>query len=102
MLRHLKLKIKMKINNKFMSFCIDDKKLLEKYKAIQTDFEDLKNIELYALPVYHNRYIYITKLRTYADKVYTNFRGLIVPEDNTECEPFTVISIDSLLVHENK
>ena len=47
-------------------------------------------------------YIYITKLRKYADKVYTNFRGLIVPEDNTECESFTVISIDSLLVHENE
>ena len=38
----------------------------------------------------------------YGDKVYTNFRDLNVPEDDIECEFFTVISIDSLLVYENK
>ena len=43
-----------------------------------------------------------SKIRTYGDKVYTNFRGLNVPEDDKECESFTVISIDSLLVYENK
>ena len=31
---------------KLMSFHIDDEKLLEKYKAIWTNIEDLKNIEL--------------------------------------------------------
>ena len=35
------LKVKDKIN-KFMSFRIDDDKLLEKYKAIWTKIEDLK------------------------------------------------------------
>ena len=40
-----------------MSFCIDDKKLLEKYKAIQTKIEDLKYIELNILPAYDDRYI---------------------------------------------
>ena len=40
-----------------MSFYIDDKELLEKYKAIWTKIEDFKNIELNALPVYDNRYI---------------------------------------------
>ena len=43
-----------------------------------------------------------TKIRTYGDKVYSNFSGLSVPEDDIECESFTVISIDSLLVYENK
>ena len=38
-------------NNKLMSSCIDDEKLLEKYKAIWTKIKDLKNIELNALPV---------------------------------------------------
>ena len=42
------------------------------------------------------------KIRTYNDKVYTSFRGLNVPENEIECESFTVISIDSLLVYENK
>ena len=91
--------------NKLMSFRIDDEKLLEKYKAICTKIEDLKNIELNALPVNdlssYNRYIK-TKIRTYGDKFYTNIRGLNIPEDDIECESFTVTSIDSLLVYETK
>ena len=75
MLRHLKLKketikliklkntIKLKYNkdNKVKeetkSFRIDDEKLLEKYKAIWTKIEDLKNIKLNALPVYDGRHV---------------------------------------------
>ena len=41
-------------------------------------------------------------MRTSSDKVYTNFRGLNVSEDGIECESFTVIFIDSLLVYESK
>ena len=80
-----------------MSFCIDNVKLLEKYKAISTKIEDFRNIELNALPVYDDRYIK-TKMRTYGDKA-TNLRGLNVLEDDIECESFTVISIDSLLAY---
>ena len=50
-------------SNKLASFHIDDKKLLEKYKAIWTKIEDLKNIELSALPVYDDRFTK-TKIRT--------------------------------------
>ena len=71
--------------------------LLEKYKAIWNKTEDLKNIKLNALPVCDDRYIN-TKIRTYGNKVYRNFHGLNVPEDDIECESFTVTSIDSLLV----
>ena len=88
-------------SSKWMSFCIDDEKLLEKYKAIWTKIGDLKKIKLNALPVYDDRYIK-TKIRTFGDKVYTNFRELNVPEDDIECEYSTVISIDFLLVYENK
>ena len=84
-----------------MSFRRDDEKLLEKYKAIWTKIEDLKNIELNALPVYDDRCIK-TKIKIFGDKVYSNFHALNVPEDNTECESFTVISIDSLLVYDEK
>ena len=90
--------------SKLMSFRIDDVKLLEKYKAIWTKIEDLKNVKLNALPVYDDRHIE-TKIRTYDDKVYTNFRGLNMPEDDLECDldlEFTVISTDSLLAYENK
>ena len=71
-----------------------------KYKAIWTEIEDLKKFELRALSVYDERYIK-TKIRISGDKVYTNFRGLNVPEDDIECESFTVIiSIESLLVYD--
>ena len=84
-----------------MSFCIDDEKLLQKYKAIWTKIEDLKNIKLNALPVYGDRYIKINII-TYGNKVYINFRGLNVPEDDIQSKSFTAISIDSLFVYGNK
>ena len=63
MLRHLNVKI----INKLTSFSVDDQNLLEKYKAIRTKIQDLKNIKLNALPVYEVKYIK-TKIRTYGDK----------------------------------
>ena len=88
-------------NHKLMSFCINDERLLEKYKAIRNTIEDFKNIELNASPFYDDRCIK-TRIRTYGDKVYTNFCGLNVPENDIECESFTVISIDSLLSYKSK
>ena len=41
-------------------------------------------------------------MRTYGDKVYTNFRGLNVSEDDTESQSVTVISTDCLLVYDKK
>ena len=38
-----------------------------------------------------------TKIRTYGDKIYTDFRSLNVGEDNMRSESFTVISIDSFI-----
>ena len=85
-------------NSKLRSFRIDDEKLLEKYKAIWTKIKDLRSIESNALPVYDNRYIK-TNITTCGNKVYNNFRGLNLPEDDKEYKSFTVISIDSLLVY---
>ena len=42
--------------NKFKSFHVDYGKLLEKWKAIWTKIEDLKNIKLNTLPVCDGRY----------------------------------------------
>ena len=51
------IKVKDK-NNKLMSFCIGDKKLLKNNKTIWNKIEDLKkNIDLNALPVYDDRCI---------------------------------------------
>ena len=88
-------------NNKLMSFYKDYEKLLDKCKTIGTKIKDLKTIELNALSVYDDRYIK-TKIRTHDANVYTNFCGLNVPKYAMECEYFSVISIDSLLVYESK
>ena len=45
--------------NKLMSFDIDEDKLLEKYKIIQTKIERLLNTKLNVLQVYDNKYIKI-------------------------------------------
>ena len=55
----------------------------ENHKTIWTKIKDFENIELNGLPVYDDRYIK-TKIRTYGGKVYSNFRGLNVPEDCVE------------------
>ena len=81
-----------------MFFRIDYEKSLEKYRAIWTKIEYLKNIKL---KVYDDRCIK-TKIRTFTDKVYANFCDLNMPEDDIEYESFTVISIDYLLVYESK
>ena len=88
-------------NKKLMLFRIDVEKLLEKYKTIWSKIENLKIVILNALQVYNDRYIK-TKIRTYGDKVYANFRVLNAPKDDIECKSFKVISIDSLLVYKNK
>ena len=79
---------------------IDDNMLLGQHKIISTKVVDLKDIELHDLPGYGSRYIK-TKIRTYGDKVYSNFRCLNVPEEGVECKSFTVICFDFLFVYEN-
>ena len=72
----------------------------KKYKAIWTKVEDFKNVKLNSLPFYDE----ISKLqnKNNSDNVYTNFSDWDVQEDDTECESFRIVSIDSLLVYESK
>ena len=92
---------KVKNNKLLMSFSIDEEKPLEKYNTIWSNGKGLQNIKLSARAIYDDRYIE-TKIKTYVDKVYTNFHGLDVSKDDVECESFTITFIDSLLVNENK
>ena len=43
-----------------------------------------------------------SKIRTFFGNIYTNLRGLDLPEDDIECDSFTVISVDFLLLYKNK
>ena len=72
----------------------------KKYKTIWTKFEELKIFELNVLTIYDGRYLK-PEIRTSGDKVYTNFRGLNVLEEDIECESFTAISVDTLLVYKD-
>ena len=65
-----------------MSFRIDDEKLSEKYKAIWNKIEDLKNIELNALPVYDDRYVKRAKINRrvmfeYRNKIYDDIASFV-------------------------
>ena len=78
---HVKIFMVKDKSNKFISFHINDEKLLVKYKIIWSKIERLKNIELNALSVYNDEYMK-NKRRPYTDKVYTNSRGVNVLEYN--------------------
>ena len=54
-------------NNKLVFLCINDNKLLEKYKTIWTKIEDLKSIKLDALAVFDDKCVK-TKIRTYGNQ----------------------------------
>ena len=64
----------------------------KKYKTIWT--EDLRNIELNALPVYDDSYIVVTNIN------FILIFNTITILSGVECE--SIISIDYLLVYENK
>ena len=54
------------------------------------------NIEFDNEPVYGDNYKYTkTKLKSYEDKVNTNFQGKKVPKENASCESLSLIVIDS-------
>ena len=59
-------------NNKLMCFHINDENLLQRYKTISIKIEDLKDIELNALPVYDDKYIK-TKIRPCGDNFILTF-----------------------------
>ena len=71
------------------------------YIAIWTKIKDSNNIKLNALWDIKIRYMK-TKIKTYDDKVYTNFLDLNVPENDIEYESFIVIYINYLLVYDKK
>ena len=73
-----------------MYFDIDDDNLLEKYKTIWTNIQNVQNMKFNDLTVYDDRYIQ-TKIRAQDDKMCTNVYSLNGTEDGVECESFTTI-----------
>ena len=80
---------------------------MERQNNKKNFYDAIKPINFWDVKKWKNRKIkdgrkIKNKIRTYGGKVDTNFRGLSVPEDDTEYESFTAISINSLLVYENR
>ena len=69
--------------NKVMSFKVTDKKLLNKYNKIWEKVEELLNVKFESKPIYGEDDKYIkAKIKSYQDKVNTNFQGKKIPKEN--------------------
>ena len=90
-------------SNKTMSFKVSDNKLLKKYNKIWEKISNLMNIESDSEPVYGDYYKYIqTKIKTYEDRVNTNFQGKKVPKENASYKCLSLIQLDSVIRVNNK
>ena len=84
-------------SNKIMSFKFSDNKLIKKYKKIWEKVGNLLNIEFDSEPVYGDVDKYIkTKIKTYGDKVNTNFQGQKVPKENASYKCISIM-LDSAI-----
>ena len=85
-------------SNKIVSFKVIDKKLLKKSTKIWERVSSLMNTKLDSKPVYGDNDKYIkTKIKTYGDKVNTNFQGKKVPKENASCKCSSLIMLDSVI-----
>ena len=85
-------------SNKTMSFKVSDNELLKKYKKIWERVGNLLNIEFDSEPVYGDVDKYIkTQIKTYGDKVNTNFQGQKVPKENASYKCISLIMLDSII-----
>ena len=81
-----------------MSFKATDKKLLKKYTKIWERVISLMNIEFDSEPVDRDNDKYIkTKIKSYGDKVNTNFQGKNMPKENASYKCLSLIMFDLLL-----
>ena len=85
-------------SNKTMSFKVSDNKLLKKYKTIWEKVSNLLIIEFDGEPVYGDIDKYIkAKIKTYGERVNTNFQGQKVPKENASYKGISLIMLDSVI-----
>ena len=84
-------------SNMTMSFKVNDDKLL-KYTKIRETVRILMNIELDGEPVFGNNDRYIkAKIKSYGDKLNTNFQGKKIPKENASYNYLSLIMLDSVI-----
>ena len=85
--------------NKTMSFRVNDIKLLKRYTKIWERVSSLMNIEFDSEPVYRDNDKHInTKIKSYGDKINTNFQGKNISRENASYNCLSLITeADSFL-----
>ena len=81
-----------------MFFKVNDNRLLKKYTKILEKVSILMNIELDSKPVYGDNDKYIkAKIKSYGDKVNTNFQGKKIPKENASYKCLSLVMLDSVI-----
>ena len=85
-------------SNKTMSFKIIENKLLKTYTKIWKKVSNFMNIKFDSEPVYGGNDKYIkTKIRSYGDKVNTNFQSKRIPKEKASYKCLSLIMLDSVI-----
>ena len=75
-----------------MSFKVNHDRLLKKYTKIWGKVNILMNIEFDSEPIYDDNDKYIkAKIKSYRDKVNTNFQGKKIPNENKSYKCLSLI-----------
>ena len=82
----------MKLN---MSFLIKDDELLEKYNEIWEKVKNNLKKEFDSEPVYNEKYLK-AKMKSYNEKINTNFYNNKIPKEGCQCICLSVILINSV------
>ena len=84
-----------------MSFTIKNDGVLDKYDEIWGKIKDKINIKFHSMPVYDKKYIK-AKVREFNGVIKTNFLGDEVPKENEHYTCIACITIDSVMRMEKK
>ena len=85
-------------SNKAMSFKVSDNKILKKYKEIWEKVANLLTIKFDSEHISGDVDKYIkTKIKTYGDRVNTNFHGQKMPKENATYKCISLIILDSVI-----
>ena len=85
-------------SNKTMSFKVIDNNLLKKYIEIWERVISLMNKIFDSEPVYGDNDKYIkTKIKSYDDRIITNFQGKKIPKENASYKGLSLIMLDSVI-----
>ena len=85
-------------SNKTMSFKVNNKKLLKQYTEIWEKISNLIGKKFDSEHVYGDNDKYITtKIKSYGDRVITNFQGKKIPKESASYKCFSLIMLDSVI-----